>query len=153
MLRTVDEAYAIIRAGKWPEDPIEIDYEVVPYSPVENSKTAQLKKFAEFAKLLVGNQFVDQPKLFKRLTDLLDLGDLTPEGPPPGAVPPPGAQPGAQPLPGAQPSADAIQPQSADTIKGGGLPQGIEKPPGVPTTAMAGMAGGPGKGISNGLRQ
>jgi len=125
------------------EKPLEIDYDVVPYSPVENSKTAQLKKVREFSELLFQNPAIDQKKLLVKVVDLLDLGDdlvLSEEQMQQmqQAQQPPGAETAGQ----AAAGAESILTGTEQSLNGGGLPMGVEAP--VDTGALAGMAGGAG---------
>jgi hypothetical protein len=122
------------------EEPLEVDYEVVPFSPTENSKTAQIKKITQFMELLLTTPHVDQRRLIEHILDTLDIGTdvLLPmekvaqmaqqaqqqEGGPP-AGPPTGAP-------------------SEDAMVGGGMPPGVGE---VPTPAVGAMAGGEGHPI------
>jgi hypothetical protein len=153
--RTKEEGHTILSTGQFPEDSLTIDYEVVPYSPSENSKTAQLKKLAEFLPILQGApQFVSQKKLYARITDILELGDLSPSpeelqalaGPPPGppgAGGPPGAPPGA-------PNAGNIGTGTDEALSGGDIPASIEPPTNNVDPSVVG--GGAGAKLPNSLR-
>jgi len=117
------------------EAPLAVDYEVVPFNPSANSKSAQLGRIMQFMQLLVNNPLIDQQKFMLKLLELLELGDemlATPEQvqaaagleqPPP---PPPGS-----------PEAPT------DTVEGGGLPPGVGEPA-ASTPADGAMAGGEG---------
>ena len=161
--RTPQEAVTMLQQGQYPEDSLSIDYDVVPYSPTENSKSAQLKKIAEFMPLMVSNpQFISQKKLFGRLTDLLELGDLAPTqeelqalaGPPPGAPPGPGGPPGAgamaAPIPGGAPNPANIGSGTDESLKGGEAPASIEPPTNNTDPSIVG--GGAGSKLPNALR-
>jgi len=56
------------------EEPLDIDYEVVPYSPTENSKAAQTKKLTQFMDLFLQSPHIDQRRLMVHLLELLDIG-------------------------------------------------------------------------------
>jgi hypothetical protein len=141
------DAEAALEAGGVIEEPLDIDYEVVPYSPVENSKTAQLQKMEKFLKVFLGNPMVNQAKFLGRLAELLDIGEglvmseqeiaakqAAAAGPPPG--------PGAGPSAGAPVEAGATSTMAA--LRGGELPSAVPAPPGITTGARPGMAGGAG---------
>jgi hypothetical protein len=124
------------------EDPLDFDYDALPYSPTENHKLIQLQKFQQYLPLLMEAPNVNKEKLVLKLLDLLGMQDLaedTPQAPPQ----PPGGMPGAAPpmppgmLPGMPPA--GMQPPAVDSAAGGGLPQGTEAPPQIPLPA-----GGPG---------
>ena len=127
------------------EEPLQYDYDAVPYSPTENNKLVQIKNVMQFLQVLMGNPAVDQVRLFAKILNLVEMGDLlrTPDemaeaaqgaqGGPPGA-------PGAGPPPG--------PPPTEDTTAGGGMPPGLEPPP------MPNGVGGAGAGeaVSNGFK-
>ena len=120
------------------EEPLEIDYEVVPYSPTENSKTAQIKKITQFMELLLATPHVDQRKLIEHILDTLDIGvDVL--------VPPEQAaqiqQQQAQAQQAEEGGGAAPPAPSADNMAAGGMPPGVEE---VPAPALDGMAGGAG---------
>ena len=119
------------------QQPMDYDYETIPYSPTENNRLVQLQKLQQYMPLLQQSPVVDQQKLIIKLLDLLQLRDVIappkppappappgPPGMPPGG--PPGMPPGMPPMPG------------GDNIATGALPPGTE-PPAVPTPM-----GGPG---------
>jgi len=121
------------------EEPLEIDYEVAPYSPTENSKSAQLKKMQAYMELLVTSPHVDQRRLVAHLLDVLDIGAdvLISE---------------AQLQEQQQNQAAAMQSGQAagetmsmlpgqDIMATGGMPEGA---PEVPVEAQGGMEGGAG---------
>ncbi len=133
------------------EEPLDIDYEVVPYSPVENSKSAQLQKMERFAKMLFGNPLVKQERLIAKMGELLDLGaDLLvseeemkakQQAEASAAAPAMGAPPGMPPE-GAPMEIGATSTMQA--LGGGELPMAVPPPPGVTTGVRPGMAGGAG---------
>jgi hypothetical protein len=154
--RNPEEAERILAEGGVIEEPLDIDYDVVPYSPVENSKSAQLQKIEKFASVFVGNPMVNQNKLLAKIADLLDMGEgmimsekeiaakqqaaMQAAGPPggaPGGLPPELAAAGGPP---AEAGASAMM----EALKGGELPTAVPPPPGVTTGARPGMAGGAG---------
>tara|TARA_R100000700_G_scaffold41111_2_gene59794 strand:+ start:3177 stop:4979 length:1803 start_codon:yes stop_codon:yes gene_type:complete len=118
------------------EEPLEIDYEVVPYSPTENSKTAQVKKITQFMELLLSTPHVDQRKLIEHILSTLDIGaDVL--------VP---AEQAAQMMQQQQMAQQQQQgggppPPSEDNMAAGGLAPGAEE---VPPPELGGMAGGAG---------
>jgi hypothetical protein len=57
------------------EPPLAVDYEVVPFNPSANSKSAQLGRITQFMQLLINNPLIDQEKLMLKLLELLELGD------------------------------------------------------------------------------
>jgi len=160
--RTAQEADVIFAQGMYPPEDLHVDYEVVPYSPTENSKSAQLKKLAEFFPMLsAAPQFVSQKKLFARVTDLLGLGDLTPDQAElqalagPAGAPQTGAEPG-QPQNGA-PNGTAAAPDPGqigtgtdESLKGGEMPASIGPPP--ITAEQSATGGGAGAKLPNALR-
>jgi hypothetical protein len=118
------------------EEPLEYDYETVPYSPTENNKLVQLRNVQSFLKVLLGNPAIDQVRLIRKLLELLQMEDLLqpPEklkqqaeaaaGPKPGAPPPP---PGGPP-PSGNPA--------IDRVATGAMPPGAEPP--LPPSPMGG---------------
>jgi hypothetical protein len=153
--RTMGEAEAVMQTGQYPEDSLVIDYDVVPFSPTENSKSAQLKKIAEFMGIMQSvPQFVSQKKLFSRLTDLLELGDLSPSpeelqalaGPAQGQNGAPNSPSGNV----AQPDPEAIGDGTDESLEGGETPASIEP---VTNDAPASVTGGgAGSKLPNALR-
>jgi hypothetical protein len=140
-------AEQILAEGGTIEEPLDIDYEVFAYSPVENSKSALLQKIEKFAQQLFGNPIIDQQKLMKFLLESLDVpdgDDLVQEAPP---APAPGMGGGTPPPmgpPGSTPPVGGI-PDSMGMLSGGGeLPPGVQPPPDAGTGARVGMAGGAG---------
>lgn len=142
--RSVRVARARIESGEEPDDPIELDYDIVPSSPVENSEIAQLGKITENAKILFGNPIINQQKLMRRVLQLIgeDTGLIQEQQAiPPGA----GITADGKPV---QPN--PIAPQDARSMlegasKGGNSPiaKNVQVNP-IPAGAMPGMAGGPG---------
>ena len=62
-----------IQPGMSVEAPLEYDYDVVPYSPTENSRTIQLKNLAQMLELLLSSEDVDKRRLVEKVVDLLNL--------------------------------------------------------------------------------
>jgi len=123
------------------EQPLEYDYDAVPYSPTENHRLVQLQKLQQYLPLLLESPLVDKEKLVVKLLDLLQMRDVLapaapaapagmPMAPPAGPPMPPG---GGQPLPS----------NPVDTVAGGGMPTGPGAP--LPPTPMGGP-GFPGMG-------
>ena len=129
------------------ENPLDFDYDALPYSPTENHKLIQLQKFQQYLPLLLEAPNVNKEKLIIKLLDLLGMQDVvqdTPPAPPPGAAPPPGMMPGMPPgmapgMPPVMPGAPPTAAPGADSVVTGGLPPGVEDPPPMPLPA-----GGPG---------
>ena len=125
------------------EQPLEYDYDAVPYSPTENHRLVQLQKLQQYLPLLLESPQVDKEKLVVKLLDLLQMRDvLAPPPPTPAPGPPgmPGTQPGMPGMPPGMPPAGGppMAPPSPDTVAGGGMPTGPGAP--LPPTPM----GGPG---------
>ena len=120
------------------DPPLAVDYEVVPFNPSANSKSAQLGRIMQFMQLLINNPLIDQQKLMVKLLDLLDLGDEM-------LASQEQVQAGMQAMQEAQgaPPAKGGTPPNTDTIAGGGLPPGVGEAA-APTDAMGAMAGGEG---------
>jgi hypothetical protein len=139
--RSPDMAEKLKSIGEDPEKPLEIDYEVVPYSPTENSKSAQIKKLSQFFDVLLQNPSIDQRKLTAHLLDVLDVSaDVLVSEEQLAAQQQ--AQQMQQPAPPQAPPGMALptgQPQ--DVIATGGMPSGV---PEVPVGAQGEMAGGAG---------
>ena len=55
------------------EDPLDYDYDVVPYSPTENSRTIQLRNLAQVLDLLSASADVDKRRLVLTVVELLNL--------------------------------------------------------------------------------
>jgi hypothetical protein len=55
------------------EDPMDFDYDVVPYSPTENSRTIQLRNLSQVLDLLSASADVDKRRLVGTVIDLLNL--------------------------------------------------------------------------------
>jgi len=62
-----------IEPGMNAEEPLDYDYDVVPYSPTENSRTIQLKNLAQMLELLVTSEDIDKRRLMEKVIDLLNL--------------------------------------------------------------------------------
>lgn len=58
------------------EEPLEYDYEAVPYSPTENNRLVQLRNLAQYFELLTNSPVVDQDALVRKLLELLQMGDI-----------------------------------------------------------------------------
>ena len=121
------------------QQPLDYDYEAIPYSPTENHRLVQLQKLQQYMPLLLQSPVVDKEKLIMKLLDLLQLRDVMappqPAGPP---AAPPGMPPGMPGMPGMAPGAP---PAGEDVLGSGALPTGSEPPP-VPTPV-----GGPGNPV------
>ena len=138
--RNPELAEELKKMGEPIEEPLEIDYEVVPYSPTENSKSAQTRKLSQFMELLQVSPNVDQRKLMSHLLDVLDIGadvllsqeEIQRQ------------QQAAQGEMQAQVQAEqevSAQMPGADTMATGGMPAGV---PEIPVEAQGGMMGGAG---------
>jgi hypothetical protein len=120
------------------EDPLDYDFEVVPYSPSQNNKLVQLRNIKEFLELLLNDPNVNRRKVVLEILELLQLRDKAVtteeaqsraqakaekelEQSPPGQPPPGGAQP-------------------VDTIGTGALPPGTE--PVMPPSGVGGAGDG-----------
>lgn len=113
------------------ENPMDYDYDAVPFSPTENHRLVQLQKIQNYLPILLEAQQVDKEKLITKLLDLLQMNDILATGQPPTQM-----VPTAQGLP---PGAEG-----GDNMATGALPPGIE-----PTLPPA-PGGGPGQsGIPN----
>lgn len=131
-----------VRQGESIEEPLDIDYEVVPYSPTENSKAAQVKKLTQFFEILAMSPNIDQRKLISHLLDVLDIGrDVLLSQEQIQAQQAQQAQMNQQMAAGVPPEEAPMQPPGADTIATGGMPEGASA---IPTDAIHGMAGGAG---------
>ena len=150
------DAEAALANGETLEDPLDIDYDVVPYSPVENSKTAQLQKMEKFMPAFLGNPLVNQQKLLSKLAELLDIGENfvvsekeleARKVQAAQAAPPPGMPPEAAPTPALGPEGAPVEAGATSTmmaLQGGELPTAVPPPPGITTGARPGMVGGAG---------
>jgi hypothetical protein len=58
------------------EEPLEYDYEAVPYSPTENNRLVQLRNLQQFFPLLQQSPQVDQNTLVRKLAELLQMQDV-----------------------------------------------------------------------------
>ena len=58
---------------KYAQEPMDYDYEVVPFSPTENSRVIQLKNLSQVLDLFLQSPDVDKRALMEMLTDLLNL--------------------------------------------------------------------------------
>lgn len=141
--RNPQTAEEMMGQGEEPEEPLEIDYEVVPYSPTENSKSAQVKKMTQFMDLLMQNPNIDQRKLTAHMLDVLDIGSdvmvseeelaaqqQQQQQQQMGEAQAAQAAAGGPPVPGTE-----------DTMATGGMPPGV---PEIPVDAQGEMVGGAG---------
>lgn len=122
------------------EEPLDFDYDALPYSPTENHKLIQLQKFQQYFPILMGSPNVDKDKLIIKLLDLLQMRDVLIEGPPPTPAPMPGMAP---------PMAPGLPPEAAQAPGMGGPVEGVnvgagELPPGTEPAQVPLPAGGPG---------
>jgi len=126
------------RQGQPVEEPLEIDYEIVPYSPTENSKAAQVKKLTQFLPSLIQNPNIDQRKLMAHLLEVLDIGaDVLLSA---AQLQQQQQMQQMQQQAGAQ-AQDMANEQMPDTLASGGMPPSV---PEVPTPAIGAMEGGAG---------
>lgn len=101
------------------------DFEAVPYSPTENSKSVQLQKLAQFMPFLLQSG-ADPRLLLSRLADLLAMPEL---------------REAAAQLPAGPPGAQGIQPEqlpgggTPDSLAGGGMPDGMAQDAIIPPEA------------------
>ena len=143
-------AEEVREAGSEPEEPLEIDYEVVPYSPTENSKSAQLKKLSQFTDLLLQNPQIDQRKLMSHILEVLDIGSdvLVSEEELQAQQEQMAAQQEAVLQAGQKAEAATPPPPGMDTMATGGMPPGVPEVPVESQGAMAGGAGMPTPGMA-----
>jgi hypothetical protein len=125
------------------EEPLDYDYDAVPYSPTENHRIIQLKNLEKYLQILMQSKAIDQEKLMAKLLELLQLGDVLKTEEPP---PPPGQeQPmGLPPEMAAMMGGGGIAPPGMpgmDNIATGALPEGTDVP--ISPTGVGGP-GGPG---------
>jgi hypothetical protein len=122
---------------------LEVDYEVVPYSPTENSKSAQVKKIMQFMELLIGSEHVDQRKLLAHLIDLLDLSaDVLVSEEQLAARQEQMMQQQQMDIQGQKAMIPPVPKEGgADNMAAGGAPPGVEE---VPTPSFGAMEGGAG---------
>ena len=97
------------------ENPLEYDYDAVPFSPTENHRLVQLQKIQNYLPILLEAQQVDKEKLITKLLDLLQLNEILAT-----------EQPATQEVPTME--GGPQQPQTSDNITTGGLPMGTEPP-------------------------
>lgn len=122
------------------EEPLDFDYDALPYSPTENHKLIQLQKFQQYFPILMQAPNVDKDKLIVKLLDLLQMRDVLMEAPPPTPAPMPGMAP---------PMAPGLPPEAAQPPGMGGPVEGVnigagDLPPGTEPPQMPLPAGGPG---------
>jgi len=139
--RSPKKAEELKLAGEPLEEPLEIDYEVVPYSPTENSKSAQLKKLQPVLEMLLQLPQVNQHKLLQHLFDLFDIrSDVL-------KTEKEIQQEQEQQQQAMMEQQGMGQAPPEDTIAAGGMPAGMpELPPGA-QQAMPNMAGGAGDAL------
>ena len=99
--------------GTRPDPPLDIDFDVAPYSPMESNKANQLRKISQFKEILFGSPLVDQEKLHRKLFDLLEFEDMTAEQQAPGIEPDPSKMPPEMGGPPLQPGAEGVVPDAA----------------------------------------
>ena len=58
------------------EEPLEYDYLAVPYSPTENNRLVQLRNLSQYFELLSQSPQIDQDRLVRKLTELLQMDDI-----------------------------------------------------------------------------
>ena len=149
MVRNPRTAEQVKVLGGYIEEPLEIDYEVVPYSPTENSKSAQIKKIQQFMDLLATSPNIDQRKLMAHMLDLLDIGaDVLVSEEELAAQQQQQAAEGMM-MNSEQAAADMMPtpaPMGQDTMAGDGMPPTTEA---VPVGAQGAMAGGAGMATPN----
>ena len=58
------------------EEPLEYDYLAVPYSPTENNRLVQLRNLSQYFDLLAQSEQIDQKRLVRKLTELLQMEDI-----------------------------------------------------------------------------
>ena len=137
--RSPQSAEDMKASGEPIEDPLEIDFEVVPYSPTENSKTAQVKKLTQFMEILMQNPHIDQRKLTTHLLEVLDIqSDVMISEEELQAAQQEQQEMGEMQM---QASQQAQQNVGEDTIATGGMPEGVSE---IPVGGMGAMAGGAG---------
>ena len=120
------------------EEPLEYDYEAVPYSPTENNRLVQLRNLQQFFPLLQENSQVDQNTLIRKLCELLQMKDVLKSSE---QLEQEAAQAQQE---AAQAQANLAQPPGPggqDTIASGALPPGTE-PVLPPNPAGFGPGGG-----------
>lgn len=139
--RNPQTAETMLAMGQHPEEPLEIDYEVVPYSPTENSKSAQIKKLTQFMDLLLQNPNIDQRKLTSHMLDVLDIGADVMVSEEEVAAQQQQQQEMAMMESQAGQQAGPAVPGTEDTIATGGMPAGV---PPIATGAQGPMVGGAG---------
>tara|TARA_R110002020_G_scaffold3690_2_gene16355 strand:+ start:5423 stop:7237 length:1815 start_codon:yes stop_codon:yes gene_type:complete len=105
------------------EQPLDYDYEAIPYSPTENNRLVQLKNVSQFMEFLMQAPQVDKDRLAQKMLELLQLGDI---------VLSKGEQQAQEMKQQEQMAAQAPQqagpPGQGDTIATGALPPGTEPP-------------------------
>ena len=121
------------------EEPLEYDYSAVPYSPTENNRLVQLRNLSQYFDLLSQSEQIDQKRLIRKLTELLQMEDILKDRQQLEQE----AQAADQQAQEAQAQAQGGMPpvgQTNDTIASGALPPGTE--PVMPPLPGGGGAGG-----------
>lgn len=147
--RSVAAAKARIAMGLEPQETIYVDYDVVPSSPVENSKQVMLQRLKDLAQIVVNNPRVDQEDYLRELLKNAEV-DVKVQKPPAAQLPPgnPGApdeKGGISPLPPtavgpADPAAGLAGALGATNGGNSPMPNQLNPLP----NGLAGLAGGPG---------
>lgn len=120
------------------EEPLEYDYDAVPYSPAENNRVLQIRNLQDNMQYLMTSPFVDQQKLANKLLETLMISDVLMDDEQLKAQAEQQAAQAAQ-MGAAGGAGGGPAPLGQDTTAGGGMPPGVADVPGVP-----GVAGGPG---------
>jgi hypothetical protein len=121
VMRDPARAAKMREMGQLPEPPLDVDYIVAAYSPMESNKANQLRKLSQFKEVLFGVPTIDQQKLYTKLFELLEWDDMTVEEQPAGPQQDPNAVAAAQgaPMPpGAGPEGAAVQPAEPAAAQG-----------------------------------
>ena len=138
--RSVATAELSKQTGEPLEEPLEIDYEVVPFSPTENSKSAQIKKLQPVMEMLLQMPAINQHKLLAHILDLFDVrADVLKSE----------EELAAEQQAAAAPPMGAAPPGGEDILATGGVPAGMPEAP--PTEAMGAMVGGAGAPSPGGM--
>jgi len=116
-------------------NPLDYDYEAVPYSPAENNRLTQLRNLQNFLPVLSQSAVVDKNRLITKLLDLLNMRDIlvTPEEVQQQQAQMAQAQQAAQQMPGAMeagaPASAGVESPAVDMPTSGAMPPGLEPPP------------------------
>tara|TARA_R110000824_G_scaffold82527_3_gene206897 strand:+ start:1186 stop:3030 length:1845 start_codon:yes stop_codon:yes gene_type:complete len=125
------------------EEPLEYDYEAIPYSPTENNRLVQLRNLQQFFPLLQENPQVDQGILVRKLAELLQMQDVLKSAQQLEQE----AEAAAQEAQAAQTKLAPPAPPGGDPLSAGGLPPGTE-PPLPPNPVGFGPGGGEGSPLT-----